>query len=139
MDSYWFLLGLFLLALEMATGTFYLLVLAIATVAGGLIAWAGAGNAAQFIMCAVTAMVGVLMLRKWKSAAGRDRLDEGLDIGQPVKILVWHADGTARVLYRGAEWDAECAAGHEPHPASMQIAAVRGSVLVLQRTANHKE
>jgi len=131
---YWFLLALVLLGLEMVTGTFYLLVLAIALAVGGLAALLTAGLAWQLLLSAATGIAGTVILRRWKNAqASSEASSASLDVGQPVKVLKWNDDGTARVNYRGAEWDAELESADIPRDATLYIAAVRGSSLVLTR------
>ena len=128
---YWFLLALVLVVLEMLSGTFYLLVVAIAMSVGGLVALAGAGFVWQLLLGAVTGIVGTIILRRWKSAQAIASPNIGLDIGQQVKVLKWNDNGSARVFYRGAEWDAELEAVDTPRDGALYIAAVRGSGLVL--------
>lgn len=128
---YWFLLALFLLALEIASGTFYLLVVAVALAAGGLAALLGAANVWQLVLSAAVAVTGALLLRNWKSARAAGLADTSLDVGQPVQVLAWRDNGTARVLYRGAEWDAEPGAADMPRDGALYIEAVRGAELVL--------
>jgi len=128
---YWFLLALILVGLEMVTGTFYLLVVGIAMAVGGLAALLGAGLVGQLVLGAVTCIAGTIILRRWKSAQVGDTSNASLDIGQPVKVLKWHDDGTTRVSYRGAEWDAEPESANTPRDGTLYIAAVRGSSLVL--------
>jgi membrane protein implicated in regulation of membrane protease activity len=130
---YWFLLALVLLGLEMVTGTFYLLVLAVALAVGGLTALLTAGIAWQLLLSAATGLAGTIILRRWKSAQASEAPNASLDVGQPVKVFKWNDDGTARVNYRGAEWDAELESADIPHDATLYIAAVRGSGLVLTR------
>jgi membrane protein implicated in regulation of membrane protease activity len=128
---YWFLLALILLGLEMVTGTFYLLIVAIAMAVGGLVALLGMSLAWQLILGAVTGVTGTIILRRWKSAHASESPNTSLDIGQPVRVIKWHDNGTARVFYRGAEWDAEPESAGTPHDETLYIAAVRGSGLVL--------
>ena len=130
---YWFLLALVLLGLEMVTGTFYLLVLAIALAVGGLTALFTTGIVWQLVLSALTGVAGIIILRRWKSAQASEAPNASLDVGQPVKVLKWNDDGTARVNYRGAEWDAELESADIPRDATLYIAAVRGSGLVLTR------
>ena len=130
---YWFLLALILLGLEMVTGTFYLLVLAIALAVGGLTALFTTGIVWQLVLSALTGVAGIIILRRWKSAQASEAPSASLDVGQPVKVLKWNDDGTARVNYRGAEWDAELESADIPRDATLYIAAVRGSGLVLTR------
>lgn len=130
---YWFLLAIVLVGLEMVTGTFYLLVVAIALAVGGLTALLTAGIAWQLLLSAATGIAGTIILRRWKSTQASEASSASLDIGQPVKVLKWNEDGTARVNYRGAEWDAELESADIPHDATLYIATVRGSILVLTR------
>lgn len=128
---YWFLLALILLGLEMASGTFYLLVLAIAMIVGGITALLSDSLSWQLTLCALTMIFGTLILRRWKTAQVSDSASTSLDIGQSVQILTWHENGSARVLYRGAEWDAELEAADMPREGMFFIKAVHGSTLVL--------
>ncbi|MDO8989035.1 MAG: NfeD family protein [Sideroxyarcus sp.] len=128
---YWFLLALVLAGLEMVTGTFYLLVLAIAVALGGAAALLGAGLAWQLVLSALTGIAGTIFLRRWKSTQTGETSNASLDIGLPVKVITWNDNGTARVFYRGAEWDAEPESADTPHEATLYIAEVRGSGLVL--------
>lgn len=128
---YWFLCALVLVGLEMATGTFYLLVVAIAMAVGGVVALLGAGMVWQLMLCAVTGIAGTFILRRWKDSIGHETSNASLDIGQPVKTIKWNDNGTARVVYRGAEWDAELESPTTPRDVTLYISAVRGSGLVL--------
>lgn len=128
---YWFLLALVLLGLEMATGTFYLLMLSLALAVGGTAALLGLGLPAQLALAALAGVAGIIFLRRWKVGRGSDTASQSLDTGQAVRVLSWHADGTARVYYRGAEWDAELDANVSGHEGTFYIKEIRGSVLVL--------
>lgn len=128
---YWFLLALVLLGLEMATGTFYLLMLSIAMAAGGLAALLGADMVWQFVLCAVAVIAGAIILRRWKGGHAQGNVTSNLDAGQPVKILNWRDEANARVFYRGAEWDAELESPKSGHEGVFYIKSIRGSVLVL--------
>jgi membrane protein implicated in regulation of membrane protease activity len=128
---YWFVLALVLVGLEMATGTFYLLVVAIAMAVGGVTALLGAGMTWQLLLGAITGIAGTIILRRWKSTQTSQVHDNNFDIGQPVKIIRWNDSSNARVSYRGAEWDAELESDNTPREGTLYIAAVRGSILVL--------
>jgi membrane protein implicated in regulation of membrane protease activity len=128
---YWFLLALVLLGLEMATGTFYLLMVSIAMAVGGAAALLGCVLPAQLALAALAGVVGIVLLRRWKGGRSGDAASQSLDTGQVVKVLTWHDDDTARVYYRGAEWDAELDANITAHEGNFYIKKIRGSVLVL--------
>jgi len=126
---YWFLLALILLALEMATGTFYLLMVAIAMALGGFAALLGASIAWQLTLSALAVIAGTFILRNCKR--GGEVADSNLDIGQPVQVLTWHENGSARVVYRGTEWDAQPETADLPHEGMFYIKAVQGSSLII--------
>jgi membrane protein implicated in regulation of membrane protease activity len=128
---YWFLLALILVGLEMATGTFYLLMVAIAIAAGGLVALLGATLRWQLMLSALMVIVGTIVLRRWKSGQVEEDVSASLDVGQPVRVIKWNDNHSARVLYRGAEWDAVPESADTPHDETLYIAAIRGSGLVL--------
>lgn len=128
---FWFLLALVLLGLEMATGTFYLLVLSIAAVVGGGAALLGLGATVQSVLAAMTSVAGIILLRRWRGARTGDSSTQSLDTGHPVKVVSWRDNGMARVFYRGAEWDAELEAASTDREATLYIKSMRGSVLIL--------
>lgn len=131
--SYWLLLALVLLGLEMATGTFYLLMLSIAMAAGGLAAMLALSVVWQLIFCAFAVISGTFILRRWKKGQVNEVAGASLDVGQPVEVLTWHENGSLRVMYRGAEWDAVPEPADTPRDATFYIKALRGSSLVLTR------
>ncbi len=128
---YWFLLALILIGLEMATGTFYLLIVAIAMAIGGAADLLGFVFPAQLVLAALAGITGIILLLRWRSGHVSDNAKQSLDIGQPVKVLTWHDDGTARVFYRGAEWDAKLENKEDGHEGIFYIKDIRGSVLIL--------
>ena len=128
---YWFVLAFGLLALEMATGTFYMLMLAAALTVGGVAALLGLGQPMQITLTALAGIIGTVILRRMKSTHPADAASLSLDTGQPVQLIAWREDGSARVHYRGAEWDAEPESADMPHEGSLYIKAIRGSKLVL--------
>jgi membrane protein implicated in regulation of membrane protease activity len=133
MEAYvfWFLLGLVLLGIEMVSGTFYLLVVAIAAAVAGVAAWMGMVMAGQLILSALTGIAGILILRRSKGNQLVDASNASFDIGQPVRIIKWKEDGSARVIYRGAEWDARLETAEIPIDGTLYIASMQGSILIL--------
>lgn len=128
---YWFVLALILLGLEMASGTFYLLVVAIAAGAAGFASLLGVSLPWQLVLCAVMVVAGTIVLRRWRGTPAKDSVNASFDLGQAVKVVQWHDDGSARVMYRGAEWDAETESTDTPRDATLYIGAVQGTRLVL--------
>ena len=124
-----------LTVLELFTGTFYLLMIALGLVAGAVFALAGASVPVQAIGAAVVGVVATSLLHRSRFGhaargdAARDR-NVNLDIGEHVTVPAWE-DGHARVRYRGALWDVELGQGATPHAGDFRIVAVQGSRLVL--------
>jgi membrane protein implicated in regulation of membrane protease activity len=134
MSAYWiwWIAAAALVAAELLTGTFYLLVIGIALAFGGVAAWFDAGVPAQWLIASALGVLGTVILQRWKrDLARRTPALPGLDIGQMVQVQSWGPDGTARVAYRGSTWDAELADTGLPQAKTMYIAAMRGSVLIL--------
>ncbi len=132
---FWFLLALLLLAAEMATGTFYLLVLAVALATGGVAAVFDGSLPMQIVLSAVVGIAGTILLHRSKIAQPEAAENQSLDIGQAVHVLHWRDDGTLRVAYRGAEWDAELTSADIPREQPLFIQSMRGSTLIL---SHHK-
>ena len=124
-----------IVVLELLTATFYLLMIAIGLAAGALAAVAGAGWPAQTLVAAVVGVLATGLL--WRSKAGRPQSVDAavdpnvnMDIGQTLHVPHWK-DGTARVMYRGALWDVELAAGSTSAAGVYTIREVRGSRLIV--------
>ncbi len=134
----WWVLAGALVALELATGTFYLLMLALGAAVGALAAHAGLGVDAQ-IVCA--ALLGALATAGWhlrrarnpRSAPAQANRDVLLDIGQTLNVEHWAADGSARVSYRGSTWSVRYSGGDTPAPGRHRIVAVDGNELAVTR------
>lgn len=136
----WIWFGLAALALigEVMTGTFYLLLVALGLAAGGVAAALALGFEWQLAACCVLALAGLAVLRKAGVLKKREvdaarNADVNLDIGQSVDVEDWSPAGTAKVWYRGAQWQAELAPGEARAPGPHIIAEMRGTRLVLVR------
>jgi membrane protein implicated in regulation of membrane protease activity len=126
----WWILAFALVALELTTGTFYLLVYGLAAAAAGIAAWLGMGLVAQLVIAAVIGIAGTLALKKWRRAEATDEDLQDLDIGQMVTLDNWQ-DGRGQVKYRGALWDAEARDAGVDSTRPLYIRAVRGTVLIV--------
>ena len=139
---FWWIGAGVLVVLELISGTFYLLMIAVGCVAAALAHVAGAAADVQFAVAAVVALAAVVLLRR--SRYGRRKREQAsrnpdvnLDIGQTLSVPAWH-QRRARVSYRGAAWDVELAAG-EPEDAHLyEIAELRGSCLVVVASQQQK-
>ncbi len=127
----WWIAAAVLIAAELLTGTFYLLVIGVAVACAGIAAWLGWGATTQWLTASILGVVGVTTLEWWKRSRGGTPRQPGLDVGQLVHVQSWGPNRTARVSYRGSTWDAELATPDTPQAETMYIAATRGSVLIL--------
>ena len=140
---YWFGLAAFALIAEVASGgTFYLLLVALGLAGGGVAAAAGLGLAWQLAICAVLALLGLLVLRRTGVLKKREvdaarNADVNLDIGQIVQVDAWNAGGTTRVWYRGAHWQAALAAGQVAAAGPHVITEIRGTRLIVVPSSDH--
>ena len=128
----WWIAAAVLVGVEMMTGTFYLLIVALACAAGGLVAYAGFDASWQWGGAAVIEVVGTAAVVLWKKKfATQPRLSNNLDVGQRVSVLEWRDNDTARVSYRGTQWDAVLYSPATPKREHMVIMGMRGAQLVL--------
>ncbi len=136
-STIWWLLTGTTVAVELLTGTFYLLMLAIGLGAAALAAHAGAGTSMQLVVAALVgggAVVAWHFLRPRQPAgpASANR-DVNLDIGETVQVDAWSADGTATVKYRGANWAVVAAPGGARQAGAHRVREVIGSRLVVEK------
>ena len=127
----WWILAAVLIGVELVVGTFYLLAVGIAVALGGVAALLGADKPMQFVVAAVLGVVLTIAAHRFRLARALPPPVASLDVGQAVRVQRWNPDGTARVAYRGSDWDAELAASDTPRAETMYIVATRANVLVL--------
>lgn len=132
--SLWWLTVGALVAAELATGTFYLLMLALGAVAGAMAASAGMDLRSQLVTASAVGGGAVVLwyfVRKLRPRArpAASNADVNIDIGQRLQVPAWDASGTARVTYRGASWAVRHAGGGHPAPGEHVIVALDGNEL----------
>ena len=127
----WWVLAVVLVGAELFTGTFYLLAAGAAFALGGVVAWLGGSPSTQMLASGVLAVAGTIAAHQWRKLHAMPAPQTGLDVGQEVQVLAWHDNGTARVNYRGTQWDAEIAAPSAARAQTMYIVDTRGSTLVI--------
>ncbi len=132
MDDYWlwWILAAITIAAELVLGTFYLLAVGIAFAIGGVTALLGASLEVQLAVAGVLAVILTMIAHRWRLKRV-DPPQASLDLGQSVQVLGWKDDGTARVSYRGTQWDAELAGPAEGRAETMYIVGTRGSTLLI--------
>jgi membrane protein implicated in regulation of membrane protease activity len=141
-STWWWVVAGVLVAAELATGTFYLLMLALGCAAGALAAHAGMASTPQLVVAAVvgagsTAVWHFKRMRQPAQGPTESNRDVILDIGSPVQVPEWANDGSARVTYRGAAWSVRFAGPGQPHPGEHVIVALNGNELRVAPAARH--
>lgn len=130
----WWSLAAALVALELVSGTFYLLMLALGAAAGALAAHAGGLLPVQLAAAAGVGGLAAVLWRLWsvrRAPAHAQPLH--WDVGSTVQVDAWDAQGRAQVRHRGAVWAAVCAQPL-PTPAGLhRIARIEGNTLVLEK------
>lgn len=133
----WWVLAGIAIAVELTTGTFYLLMVALGLAAGALASYLGFGVPLQ-IVAASAVGGGATALWHWRRArdpsvspAASNR-DVNLDIGVRVSVRAWSAERTTRVDYRGSVWEARLAPGAPAGAGPHVVSAVEGNWLVLE-------
>lgn len=138
MTTVWWILAGIAVGLELVSGTFYLLMLALGLSAGALAAHAGASSTIQYLAAALVgggAVLGWWAYRKRQPAAtpaGANR-DVNMDVGETVQVAGWNADGTASVKYRGAQWSVAHLPGSELVAGPHRIVEVVGNRLIVDK------
>ncbi|HVE53719.1 MAG TPA: NfeD family protein [Ramlibacter sp.] len=137
-STLWWLLAGTAVAIELLTGTFYLLMVALGMVAGALAAHLGMPVSLQIVAAALlgTAGVAALYVKRQREPraphAGANR-DVNLDVGETVQVEVWAPDNTAVVRYRGASWTVVPAGEAPQGPGAYRVREVTGNRLVVEK------
>jgi membrane protein implicated in regulation of membrane protease activity len=141
----WMIAAGVMVILEMFSGTFYLLMIAIGLVSGAVVAYAGGLLEIQIIVAAVLGILATVMLRQsrignpGRVSPTRDP-NVNLDIGQSIIIQEWNMPlqgngvATARVMYRGALWDVDMAHPGQPMAGQFIIREMQGSRLIVSES-----
>lgn len=127
----WLLVGLGLIIAEVATGTFYLLFLGLAALAGAAVAHFGYSLPMQSLVAAVAAVAGMLWAQH-RNRAHQSAPMPSIDANQPVIWEGWsdRNAGIGKVKYRGASWEAQVQDGADSAPGdTLYIIAVEGNHL----------
>ena len=136
---WWIVAGLFV-SLELLTGSFYLLMLALGAASAAVAATLGASQANQLVMAAVVGGGTVYLWHRRLLRRGMLGVEDytttglgSLDVGEQVHVENWHTDGTTQVQYRGSQWQARYHGPHVPCPGAHRIRAIESNHLVLEK------
>ena len=140
-STIWWLIAGALVGIELTTGTFYLLMLAIGASAAAL---AGHAQVSLTLQICTGALVGALAVTLWRmyslqklKQASPEMSPQHLDIGETVNVTAWDNAGHAQVKHRGALWAATTVEGSvsglTPEPGIYLIHDIQGNTLVLRK------
>lgn len=134
----WWVLAGAIVAIELITGTIYLLLISLGLAAAGISAHFGLPTSVQFLVAALFGGGSVVIWRAYKNArapaATRSNEPEvHLDVGEVVHVDEWSEDGTSSVKYRGANWQVSLMVGEAAMPGAHRIAEVAGSRLIVKK------
>ena len=137
-SSIWWLLAGTAVAIELATGTFYLLMIGVGMAAAAVAAHLGLPLTGQILTAAFFGG-GAVAFWHWKNSKRPQSTqlnanpDVHIDIGEAVQVDQWNADGTASVRYRGANWTAIQATSSPPTTGQFRIKEMLGNRLVIEK------
>ena len=137
-SSIWWLLAGAAVAIELATGTFYLLMIGIGMMAAAIAAHLGLPLTGQILTAAFVGG-GSVAVWHWQNgkrpqvATANANPDVHIDIGESVQVDQWMPDGTASVKYRGANWTAIQATPALQMTGQFRIKEMLGNRLVVEK------
>lgn len=138
-STIWWVLAGLVVAMELISGTFFLLMLATGLVGGALAAHLGLPLMVQVVLAAAVgggALVALYAYRRHgaKRPSVHANQDVQMDIGATVFVEQWNLDATASVQYRGARWTVVLADPQAPcEPGLFRIEDLTGNRLVLSK------
>jgi membrane protein implicated in regulation of membrane protease activity len=133
----WWIVTAALVAVELASGSFYLLMLALGSAAAAVCAHAGLSLNAQLL---VGALVGAGAVTAWhlkrrREPAGpvaAENRDVNLGIGETVQVADWDAQSNGFTHYRGARWSVRYIGPGLPRPGSFVIRRIEANRLYVE-------
>lgn len=133
---WWVLVGV-LVVLELLTGSFYLLMIALGAVAAAVVAHLGFSLSTQLVVMAVVASGAVAAWHfkrgKTPNVPTQANASVNMDVGAEVTVEQWNNDRSASVKYRGASWTVLAVAGTECVPGLHRVREVSGNRLIVEK------
>ena len=132
-QAVWWLLAIALGVIELFTGSFYLLVLALGAASAALVAFFGGPLWLQLLAAAFVSAGGAALVRRLRPPVGRADAarsqDLNLDIGERLVVEHWNPQRRARVTHRGTGWEVELLPGEPTHATHYIVREVEGNRL----------
>lgn len=136
----WLIISGILIAAEIFTLSFYLLLASFGALSAALLAYFEYSPTHQILAAAIVTFIGWVLVHKFKPENkhpdSRTNPALNMDIGETVKISSAQPDGRLSVILRGARWDAKIE-GDVPADTNTiyTIIRIEGSILILQPKA----
>ncbi len=132
----WWVIAGIAIAVELMTGTFYLLMIALGLIGAAIAAHLGLSLTTQIVVASVVGGGATALWHFWRyrnpsTTPPATNRDVNLDIGAFVEVAEWADNGTTRVNYRGSGWPARRAPGAASATGEHEVVAVEGNWLVL--------
>ena len=127
----WAIAALVLVIAELLSGTFYLLMLAVAAFGAAAAAYLEQPFPAQCIVAALLGAIGCYGVHVYRARSAATRMPP-IDAGMPASFESWLDAGArlARVRYRGASWEARVEGSEALEPgATVFVLATDGNTL----------
>jgi|SRR5919197_320914 membrane protein implicated in regulation of membrane protease activity len=132
----WAIVALVLVIAELLSGTFYLLMLAVAAFGAATAAYVGQPFPVQSIVAALLGAGGCYGVHVYRARLGAKRMAP-IDAGMPASFESWvdPASRLARVRYRGASWEARVEGREALEPGAMLVVlAADGNTLKVAKS-----
>jgi membrane protein implicated in regulation of membrane protease activity len=127
----WAIAALMLVIAELLSGTFYLLMLAVAAFGAAAVAYFQQPFPTQCIVAALLGAIGCCGVHVYRARSTATRMPP-IDSGMPASFESWLDAGArlARVRYRGASWEARVEGSEALEPgATVFVLATDGNTL----------
>jgi len=139
-STLWWIVAGFFVSLELLTGSFYLLMLALGAGAAAVAAMSGASQSHQLILAAVVGGGAVYLWHRRLLQRGMLGVEDytttglgSLDVGEQVSVSPCGSNGPHQLHYRGSEWKARDHGAHVPKAGLHRIRAIESNYLVLEK------
>ena len=129
--SLWLIVAAALTGLEMLTGTFYLLLMAIAALAGCLAALTDFSGTQQLLAFGAFGLIEAVAFTVYRRRHPAKQTENFLDVGNQVVFKNTTPDGSWVVRYRGSDWQARPAREETRKDAPLVITKASGNILIV--------
>lgn len=127
-DMSWSVFGMLFVLAEFAVGSFYLLAIGLAFIYPAIADFVRAPADTQYGVLMIGVLLHVLIVKVLHKPAVKA---VSSDIGQPVEVLEWLDECSARVRYLDRDWEADKLKSEMPETDHAIIHSMHGSRLII--------